>query len=107
MTARGVSIAKGRPDSISGEPADYQRFRPIPPSHTSGSSGRKPVQVQVLSSAPPNPYGSSSDMAQVRIMYWKEIPYGVRASDASGRVSRQLPEAFQEAVDAAAMADGD
>lgn len=46
-------------------------------------------------------------MAQVRIMYWKEIPYGVRASDAGGRVSRQLPEAFQEAVDAAAMADGD
>jgi uncharacterized protein (DUF1501 family) len=46
-------------------------------------------------------------MAQVRIMYWKEIPYGVRASDAGGRVSRQLPAGFQEAVDAAAMADGD
>jgi hypothetical protein len=46
-------------------------------------------------------------MAQVRIMYWKEIPYGVRASDSGGRVSRQLPEGFQEAVDAAAMADGD
>mgnify|MGYP001601464854 FL=1 len=40
-------------------------------------------------------------------MYWKEIPYGVRASDASGRVSRQLPASFQEAVDAAAMADGE
>ncbi len=43
-------------------------------------------------------------MAQVRIMYWKEIPYAVRATDASGRASRQLPERFQEAVDAAAMA---
>jgi hypothetical protein len=46
-------------------------------------------------------------MAQVRIMYWKEIPYGVRASDETGeRVSRQLPPEFQEAVDAAAMAEG-
>jgi cvfA/B/C family virulence factor len=46
-------------------------------------------------------------MAQVRIMYWKEIPYGVRASDeANARVSRQLPAEFQEAVDAAAMAEG-
>jgi len=40
-------------------------------------------------------------------MYWKEIPYGVRASDeAGGRTSRQLPPEFQEAVDAAAMAEG-
>jgi uncharacterized protein (DUF1501 family) len=46
-------------------------------------------------------------MTQVRIMYWKEIPYGVRAADAGGRVSRQLPPEFQEAVDAAAMADGE
>lgn len=46
-------------------------------------------------------------MAQVRIMHWKEIPYGVRASDEGGRVSRQLPAEFQEAVDSAAMADGD
>jgi len=45
-------------------------------------------------------------MAQVRIMYWKDIPYGVRASDEAGRVSRQLPPEFQEAVDAAAMAEG-
>jgi cvfA/B/C family virulence factor len=45
-------------------------------------------------------------MAQVRIMYWKEIPCGVRATDETGaRVSRQLPPEFQEAVDAAAMAD--
>ena len=46
-------------------------------------------------------------MAQVRIMYWKGIPYGVRATDqAGGRVSRQLPPEFQEAVDAAAMTEG-
>ncbi len=46
-------------------------------------------------------------MAQVRIMYWKSIPYGVRASEGAERVSRQLPPAFQEAVDSAAMSDGD
>ncbi|MEE9292206.1 MAG: virulence factor [Acidobacteriota bacterium] len=45
-------------------------------------------------------------MAEVRIMYWKEIPYGVRAKDSDGQVTRQLPELFQEAVDAAAMVDG-
>jgi len=45
-------------------------------------------------------------MAQVRIMYWKDIPYGVRATDEAGaRVSRQLPPEFQEAVDAAAMTE--
>jgi hypothetical protein len=46
-------------------------------------------------------------MAQVRVMYWKEIPYAVRATGPEGQASRQLPDAFQEAVDAAAMADGD
>ena len=45
-------------------------------------------------------------MAQVRVMYWKEIPYAVRATDAAGRASRQLPPQFQETVDAAAMAAG-
>src|SRR5262245_20852830 len=45
-------------------------------------------------------------MAQVRIMYWKDIPYGVRAEDEGGRVSRHLPTEFQETVDAAAMAEG-
>ena len=45
-------------------------------------------------------------MAQVRIMYWKDIPCGVRATDGAGaRISRQLPPEFQEAVDAAAMAE--
>jgi hypothetical protein len=46
-------------------------------------------------------------MAKVRVMYWKEFPYGVRGQDASGQVTRQLPERFQEAIDAAAMASGE
>ncbi|HEU4400477.1 MAG TPA: virulence factor [Candidatus Polarisedimenticolia bacterium] len=46
-------------------------------------------------------------MAQVRIMYWKESPYAVRASEGNERASRQLPTEFQEAIDAAAMFDGD
>lgn len=46
-------------------------------------------------------------MAKVRILYWKEFPYGVRGQDASGQVTRQLPERFQEAIDAAAMASGE
>jgi hypothetical protein len=45
-------------------------------------------------------------VARVRIMYWKEIPYGVRAQDDSGQVTRQLPPAFQEAIDALAMRTG-
>ena len=46
-------------------------------------------------------------MALVRVMYWKDIPYAVRVTDeAGGRVNRQLPPEFQEAVDAAAMAAG-
>src|SRR5262245_32564704 len=46
-------------------------------------------------------------MAKVRIMYWKEFPYGVRGQDTSGQVTRQLPDCFQEAIDAAAMASGE
>ncbi len=45
-------------------------------------------------------------MARVRIMYWKDFPYGVRGQDASGQVTRQLPAAFQEAIDNTAMASG-
>ncbi len=40
-------------------------------------------------------------------MYWKEIPYAVRATDDAGQVSRQLPAEFNEAIDQAAMNDGD
>lgn len=46
-------------------------------------------------------------MAQVKVMFWKEIPYAVRAFGPEGQVSRQLPPVFQEAIDAAAMSDGD
>ena len=45
-------------------------------------------------------------MARVRVMYWKEIPVQVQAEDADGRVTRQLDERFQKAVDAVAMIDG-
>ncbi len=45
-------------------------------------------------------------MATVQIYYWKDIPYGVRAKDDQGRVTKQLPKAFEASVDAAAMADG-
>ena len=46
-------------------------------------------------------------MARVRVMFWNDFPYGVRGQDASGQVTRQLPERFQEAIDAAAMARGE
>ncbi len=45
-------------------------------------------------------------MNRVRVMYWKEIPVQVQAEDADGRVSRQLEDRFQQAVDAVAMQDG-
>ncbi|MCC7360621.1 MAG: virulence factor [Anaerolineales bacterium] len=45
-------------------------------------------------------------MADVQVYYWKDIPYGVRAQDERGRVSRQMPRAFEAAVDAAAMVEG-
>ena len=45
-------------------------------------------------------------MATVQIYYWKDIPYGVRARDEKGRVTKHLPLAFGAAVDAAAMAEG-
>lgn len=45
-------------------------------------------------------------MATVKIMYWKDIPYAVRAFDDDGRSSKQLPDVFEAAVDRAAMAAG-
>jgi hypothetical protein len=45
-------------------------------------------------------------MAKVQIYYWQDIPYGVRARDGAARVTKQLPKAFEAAVDAAAMAEG-
>ena len=45
-------------------------------------------------------------MASYQILYWHDIPAQVRARDAGGRVSRPLPDRFQEAIDQAAMATG-
>jgi hypothetical protein len=45
-------------------------------------------------------------MAKYKILYWKGIPSQVRAMDGNGRVNRQLPQRFQEAIDEAAMALG-
>ena len=45
-------------------------------------------------------------MAKVQILYWKDIPYGVRARDENGPVTRHLPREFEAVVDSAAMADG-
>ena len=45
-------------------------------------------------------------MARVRVMYWKEIPVQVQAEDEDNRVTRQLDQRFQKAVDAVAMIDG-
>lgn len=45
-------------------------------------------------------------MAQVQVMYWKDIPYSVKAVDEQGQVKAMLPDRFQQAVDAAAMVDG-
>ena len=45
-------------------------------------------------------------MARVRVMYWKEIPVQIQGEDDNGRVSRQLDDRFQKAVDAVAMKDG-
>ena len=45
-------------------------------------------------------------MAKYKILYWKGIPSQVRATDQNGRINRQLPQRFQEAIDEAAMALG-
>jgi hypothetical protein len=45
-------------------------------------------------------------MAKYKILYWHDIPSQVRATDENGRVGKQLPERFQEAIDEAAMKAG-
>ena len=45
-------------------------------------------------------------MANLRIMYWKEIPIQVQAEDDSDIISKQLDDRFQQGVDAIAMEDG-
>ncbi len=45
-------------------------------------------------------------MAQVRIMYWKEIPVQIKTVQGSESYSKLLDKRFQAAVDAIAMMDG-
>lgn len=45
-------------------------------------------------------------MTQYQIMYWHDIPVQVRAGGRRDRVSKELPERFQQAIDNAAMAAG-
>lgn len=45
-------------------------------------------------------------MAKYRVMSWKNIPAQVKAEDAGGRVSRELPQWFAQEIDRAAMRDG-
>ena len=46
-------------------------------------------------------------MATYQIMYWKEIPAQVKASDENGEFSLPLPSRFQEVIDEIAMREGD
>ena len=54
------------------------------------------------------PSGSSdAPVTQVQVLFWQELPSLVRATAADGtKVSRQLPDAFQQAIDRAAMEQG-
>jgi hypothetical protein len=45
-------------------------------------------------------------MTQYQIMYWHDIPVQVRAGGRRDRVSKELPERFQLAIDNAAMTAG-
>ena len=42
-------------------------------------------------------------MAKYKVLYWHGIPAQVRAEDADGRASVQLPERFQMTIDEVAM----
>ena len=46
-------------------------------------------------------------MARYQILYWKDIPAQVRVFPEKGRaLSRQLPDRFQQEIDARAMREG-
>jgi hypothetical protein len=46
-------------------------------------------------------------VAQYQILYWREIPAQVKASDQGGkRISRPLPDRFQAEIDQIAMKEG-
>ncbi len=45
-------------------------------------------------------------MARYRILYWYDIPAGVRAEEGGTKVTRHLPPRFQAVIDAAATEAG-
>jgi len=46
-------------------------------------------------------------MAEVKIMYWKDIPCSVRAQEGRrNRVTRKLPDMYMALVDSVAMKEG-
>ena len=46
-------------------------------------------------------------MAMVQVMYWKDIPCAIRATEGRrNRVSRKLPDQYMDTVDAVAMREG-
>ena len=45
-------------------------------------------------------------MAELTVIWWRDIPAQVTAKQARSRAARELPPRFQEAIDAAAMRAG-
>ena len=45
-------------------------------------------------------------MATYQILYWRDIPAQVRVYDGQRRISRQLPQHFQNRIDRIAMQEG-
>lgn len=45
-------------------------------------------------------------MATYQILYWKDIPAQVRVDDGKRRISRQMPQRFQNRIDRIAMQEG-
>jgi hypothetical protein len=45
-------------------------------------------------------------LAELTVIYWRDIPAQVTATDGSASVRAALPDRFQEAIDEAAMAAG-
>jgi hypothetical protein len=45
-------------------------------------------------------------MARYQVLYWEQIPLGVKATDVNGTVRENLPARFQEAVENAASRAG-
>ena len=45
-------------------------------------------------------------MAELTVIWWRDIPAQVTAKEGRARAARELPERFQEAIDAAAMRAG-